>query len=99
MTNGTGRKVVTKDGEAYFAQFGSYKRTKTATGNVTFDNDDEVATKLRGKTLAEVYEIVAKKLDVSERSLREKYGKLNDGLARMSLGNKLRGALRAEGKL
>lgn len=69
----------------------SYNKTKSAAGGVSFNNGDGVAKKLEGKTLDEVYKIAAKELKTPEADLRAKYKKLNPGMQRMSLGNRLRG--------
>ena len=66
------------------------KRAKTVV-----DNDDPVATMLRGKSLDVVYTLAAKKCDMAEKDLRTKYGHLNQGMQRMNLGNKLRAAMAA----
>lgn len=76
----------------------SYQKVRTAAGNTSLDCGDPVAQQLRGKELAEVIEIVARALRDEtggsirkiKRELQEQYGHLNPGLARMSLGNRLR---------
>jgi hypothetical protein len=74
------------------------KGEKTAGGNVPIDCNDKVATALRGKDIESVYKEVAKALapDISLADLKAKYGKLNLGMQRMNLGNRLRGALNAK---
>ena len=75
-----------------------YQKAKTAAGNSSLDCGDPIAKQLRGKPLPEVVKIVARALKQAnggtikgiERELTEKYGHLNPGLARMSLGNRLR---------
>lgn len=79
-------KPVNKDGE----------RLKTAAGNPIVDSGDEVAVALRGKDLDQVYAVVAKRIGETEKDLRAKYGKLNFGMQRMNLGNRLRGHLNAK---
>jgi len=85
---------------------------KTASGNVSYDCGDEVAEKLRGKTNDEVFAIVAKAMlkkgnlkgdfaacttaDGIERKLKASLKDANPGRQRMTLGNRLRGALRAK---
>lgn len=71
---------------------------KTAGGNTSVDNDDEVARKFRGKDLDTIYGIVGKALapDVTEADLRKKYKHLNVGMQRMNLGNRYRAALNAK---
>lgn len=71
-----------------------YKPVISAGGNSSLDNGDEVAKMLRGKELAEVYKVVAKKTGESIRQLQINYKHLNVGMQRMNLGNKLRAALR-----
>lgn len=67
-----------------------YEKVKNASGHTSYDNGDDVATKLRGKTLDEVYAHAAKQLKEPEKDLRAKYKHLNPGMQRMSLGNRLR---------
>lgn len=70
-----------------------YEKVKNASGHTSYDNGDDVATKLRGKTLDEVYAYAAKQLKEEEKALRAKYKHLNFGMQRMSLGNRLRKVL------
>lgn len=67
-----------------------YEKVKNASGHTSYDNGDDVATKLRGKTLDEVYAYASKQLKEPEKDLRTKYKHLNPGMQRMSLGNRLR---------
>lgn len=67
-----------------------YEKVKNASGHTSYDNGDDTATALRGKTLEEVYTFAAKKLKEDEKALRAKYKHLNAGMQRMSLGNRLR---------
>lgn len=57
------------------------------------DNGDDVASLLRGRSLDEVYKVVAKQTKLAESDLRSRYEHLNVGMQRMNLGNKLRAAL------
>lgn len=75
---------------------------KTAAGNKTIDCGDKLADKLRGKTLDEVYsmavDVLNKALEEGEKphtvkSLKAKYEKLNVGMQRMNLGNRMRAIL------
>jgi hypothetical protein len=70
-----------------------YTPVVSASGNSSLDNGDDVATKLRGKDLNEVYSIVAKTVGEPIKALKAKYEHLNVGMQRMNLGNKYRGAL------
>ena len=80
----------------------------TNSGRPTVDIDDVVAKALRGDDLGVLYPRVAawlqlmgretigrgaKKIEVTEENLRQRYGRLNVGMQRMNLGNILRGAL------
>jgi len=64
-----------------------YNKVKAPGGGVSFNNGDSTAKKLEGKTLDEVYKIVAKDTKQDEKELRAKYKHLNPGMQRMSLGN------------
>lgn len=68
----------------------SYEKVKNASGHTSYDNGDDIATQLRGKTLDEVYAKAAKTLKEPEADLRKKYKHLNSGMQRMSLGNRMR---------
>lgn len=101
-----GAIVRTADNKDY-----TYKVTgKTASGNVAYDCGDKVAAMLRGKPIDEVYEITAKHMlgkklngdfascttvDGIVRKLRSSLKDANIGRQRMTLGNRLRAALRA----
>ena len=78
------------------------KATKTAGGNTTIDNGDKLAAKLRGMGIDAVYKeavtVLNAALEEGEKKtsvadLKAKYGKLNVGMQRMNLGNRMRGAL------
>ncbi len=68
------------------------KEHKTAGGHVSVNNGDEVAQKLLGKDLDQVYAMAAEALKEDEADLRKKYAHLNPGMARMNLGNRMRAA-------
>jgi hypothetical protein len=84
-----GDRLVPADLSTYVVS----KDVKTAGGNPSIDSGDEVAEKLRGRTLDEVYKIASKALKVDEKELRARYKGLNLGMQRMNLGNRIRGAL------
>jgi hypothetical protein len=67
---------------------------KTAGGNVSINNGDEIAQKLLGKDLDAVFVMAAKALKEDEADLRAKYKHLNVGMQRMALGNRMRAALK-----
>lgn len=69
---------------------------KTPSGRKAIDTGDDVAKKLRGRPLDEVYKLVSEKTGITQKDLHAKYDKLNPGMQRMNLGNRLRGALNAE---
>jgi hypothetical protein len=83
------------------ADISRYQKATTAAGHSSLDSGDAVAVALRGATLDQVFKLTARAMHkagaeggvrVIERELRKRYGKLNPGLARMSLGNRLRAA-------
>jgi hypothetical protein len=82
----TGNRLVPAD----LSQYHKDNVKKTAGGNTSIDCNDKVAVLLRGKSLDDIYPLVAKKCDVTEKELRAKYKHLNLGMQRMNLGNKLR---------
>jgi hypothetical protein len=67
-----------------------YRKVKTATGNTSLDCGDQLARELAGLDLDATYELAARKLGVSAGELRAKYLKLNPGMQRMNLGNRIR---------
>lgn len=69
--------------------------TKTPTGRRTIDCADDVAAKLRGLPIDEVYELAAQELGMDVVVLKATYGHLNVGMQRMNLGNRIRGAAKA----
>lgn len=71
---------------------------KTVGGRRTLDCADEIAARLRGKSIEEVYAWAAEVLECSEDALRKQYGHLNLGMQRMNLGNRIRGADSAKEK-
>jgi len=71
-----------------------YRTVKNAKGATSRDSGDDVAQMLGGKTIDEVYTLVAKKIKEEEVDLRKRFKHLNPGMQRMNLGNMLRRALR-----
>lgn len=67
-----------------------YVKSVTAGGNTSLNCGDAVAKKLDGKDLDAVYKLAAKTLDIPEKQLRDRYAKLNTGMQRMNLGNRMR---------
>jgi hypothetical protein len=80
--------------KAYAPQYHRDKEKKTASGNVSVDCGDELAARLRGKSLDDVYAFAAKALKEPEADLRKQYKHLNVGMQRMNLGNRVRAALK-----
>jgi hypothetical protein len=91
--------VVHRIGQRVVRRFHLYERTKSATGHSSRDTADNTALALRGLTLDQIYAEAARVLVVPEDALRAKYAKLNPGMQRMNLGNRIRAtqARRAEG--
>lgn len=71
---------------------------QTAGGNKTIDCGDQTAARLRGLPLDQVYNEAAIACKTTVVELRAKYSKLNVGMQRMNLGNKIRGAATAANK-
>ncbi|TXG97765.1 MAG: hypothetical protein E6R08_06500 [Nevskiaceae bacterium] len=91
--------------------YAKYKKhdVKSPSGRRALDIDDKAAEALRGQDISDCYFIVAKHLaavdgetrttDVIEAELIAKYQKLNVGMQRMNLGNRLRKAMGIYGNL
>jgi hypothetical protein len=101
MTNRKKQVKKVRTFGATTADISGYQKATTAAGNPSLDSGDAVAIALRGATLDQVFRLTARAMHkagaeggvrVIERELRKRYGKLNPGLARMSLGNRLRAA-------
>lgn len=73
-----------------------YEKVASVNGHASLDNGDELATKLRGTELDDVYKLAAQVLGETQRTLRAKYAHLNVGMQRMNLGNRIRAAQGAE---
>lgn len=84
--------VVHRIGNRVVRRFHLYERTKSATGHSSRDTADATAMALRGQTLDEIYAVAAQQLKVPEQDLRAKYARLNVGMQRMNLGNRMRAA-------
>lgn len=67
---------------------------RTESGRKAYDTNDKVAKALRGATIEEAYSIAAKALHCTVKELVQKYGNLNKGQQRMTLGNRMRAALK-----
>ena len=70
-----------------------YTKAKSASGGASLNNGDEVAQALTGATLDECFRLAAKAVDETQKALKERYGHLNEGMQRMNLGNRIRGAV------
>jgi hypothetical protein len=71
-----------------------YVAVKSANGNSSLDNGDSVAKKLRSLDLEGVYKEYARVCGKEEAAaMRKRYAKLNPGMQRMNLGNRMRAAL------
>jgi len=85
-----------KVGEKEF-DLSDYVAVKSAGGNSSLDNGDTLAKKLRGMDVEAVYKEAAKVLGRDEvAALRKRYAKLNVGMQRMNMGNRMRAALRTD---
>lgn len=73
-----------------------YHKTRAASGSVSLNNGDEVATALEGLTLEEIFEVASKLIPDNDFTTR--YKKLNPGMQRMNVGNRLRGWVRKDEK-
>lgn len=90
------QKQYQKDGQTrLFPDLSKYVRVKTASGRVTMDNGDHVANLMRNATeLDDVYRIAETVLGAeATKAARLKYKKLNPGMQRMNMGNKMRTAM------
>jgi hypothetical protein len=87
-----GERAPRKIGNSVVRNFGSYVAHKTAEGNKSYDNGDNIAQQLRGMSLDEIYAKASKDLGITQKALHEQYDKLNVGMQRMNLGNRIRGA-------
>ena len=64
------------------------------TKNLSLDNGDDVATRLRSYTPDEVVAIAESLLKMPKGTLAQQYGKLNPGQRRMNAGNRIRNAIK-----
>ena len=85
-TKAKGGNVYRKD---YRQLLTAYQRPN---GRKSLDNGDDLAVKLRGMKLDELFKLASKELGVTQKELHEKYDRLNPGMQRMNLGNRIRGA-------
>lgn len=95
----TGRKLKSEQKHGILEpDMGKYVRGLglTTHGNRTIDIDDKVARMLRGTDPKEMYQVASKALGEPVRTLQRQYSHLNIGMQRMSLGNRMRKALRAK---
>lgn len=76
-------------------QYEAHKDVKTASGRASLDNGDAVADALRGRSLDEVMQAVVD----SGGEVKDNWANLNQGMARMSAGNTLRGLYRKMGRI
>ncbi|AIZ01482.1 hypothetical protein J3_0035 [Vibrio phage J3] len=72
-----------------------YQKTRTAKGNTSLHSGDVVAVGLAPLVLSEVYAVAAEMMGVDVDTLVAKYQHLNEGMQRMNLGNRIRGAIAA----
>lgn len=75
------------------ADVSKYQKSKSASGSVSLNNGDRVASAMDGLTLDEAYRLTGEVAAVSVDELKAKYQHLNIGQQRMNLGNRIRGVL------
>ena len=69
-----------------------YQKVVANSGHTSLDCGDAIAQRLRGMALDDLYAEAAKVLAEDEKALRARYAKLNPGMQRMNLGNRMRAA-------
>ena len=85
-----GKNIIDRSKHKYAA----HKEAKTAGGRASVDNDDALASALRGKAAGDVVDLVK----ANGGEVNPNWDNLNQGLARMAAGNVLRKlAKRSEG--
>jgi len=70
-----------------------YVASRTSAGKTSLNSGDAVALMLAGLSLSEVYSVADVALDIKAKELTAMYEHLNDGMQRMTLGNRIRGAV------
>lgn len=86
--------VLKRVGDKQF-DLSDYQAVKSAGGNSSLDCGDHVAKDLRGMELEDVYKQYAKVFGKEDAAaMRKRYARLNAGMQRMNLGNRLRAAVR-----
>lgn len=75
---------------------GGYESYQAANGNVSMDNGDDVATKLRGSSPEVVMRAAEKLKGLEPGTLAERYKARNPGARRMNAGNIIRGCMKHE---
>lgn len=68
--------------------------SKTPSGRRHLDIGDSVADKLREMKLEDIYRYASQLTEVPMAQLKRQYEKLNPGMQRMNLGNRIRGVYR-----
>lgn len=68
------------------------RKLTSSNGNLSYDCGDQLARRLEGKSLQEVYDIASAELGIPQADLMKKYEHLNAGMQRMNLGNRIRAA-------
>ncbi len=89
-TKATKTKAVEDDAVRLKPDHTKYTKVKGNDGKTKYDIGDTTATELRLMTLDEIYKLGAKLSGIKEKDLREKYSRLNPGMQRMNLGNRIR---------
>jgi len=89
-TKATKTKAVEDDAVRLKPDHTKYTKVKGNDGKTKYDIGDTTATELRLMTLDEIYKLGAKLSGIKEKDLRAKYSRINPGLQRMDLGNRIR---------
>lgn len=72
-----------------------YQKARAASGAISRNNGDAVASILSKLTLDETYDVTSELVDVPVHELVAKYSHLNAGQQRMNLGNRIRAKVKA----
>lgn len=70
-----------------------YVSARSASGAKSLNNGDEVAIALAGLAIETLYKVADSICGDAAKEFRTKYAKLNVGMQRMNLGNRIRGAI------
>lgn len=92
-----GNSKTVKIGDKHVSAAKFIRHGSNMHGRKVIDVDDPVARRLRELSMNDIFMEAATLLNVTTKSLKEKYSHLNQGMQRMTLGNLIRGAKRKLG--